>query len=231
MYAGLCTVLYTLFLSGLLLCAVPSSEYASIVLDSLRRRLVELPESASPPLSTFDAANTPNTTAGDAVEAAEAVEAVEAPVTPPAPAPAVPPPVREAALVPASAPAPSRIQVIVEVPHVYRGRFERAVGAVESDTGARLTVLGTNRDTGLCPILVTGPSDGVEAARERLHQACACALHPSCTVRPCHGLSRLCLCCCSALWLADLAGRHEQPHCGGSRGTTDCHRRLVHLCG
>lgn len=64
----------------------------------------------------------------------------------------------------------SALSVIVEVPHVYRGRFERAVSAVESDTGAHLTVLGSNRETGLCPIVVKGPIPAVDAARERLNQ-------------------------------------------------------------
>ncbi len=104
---------------------------------------------------------------GAAPPAAVAIVTVPVPTSTPAPAPA-----------PAPVPAAPRTQAIVEVPHVYRGRFERAVRAVESDTGARLTVLGTNRDTGLCPILVTGPPPAVDAARERLDQVHACARHP-----------------------------------------------------
>jgi hypothetical protein len=122
--------------------------------------------------------------------------------------------------------------VIVEVPYVYRGRFERAVSAVESDTGAHLTVLGSNRETGLCPILVKGPVPAVDAARERLNQVLVlpmdCSMH-------CYGNPSTGLVCvfffCFPCALTDLAGRHGQPHGGGTRGPLDCQKRLVYLCG
>ena len=60
---------------------------------------------------------------------------------------------------------------------MYRGRFERALCAVETDTGARITVLGTNRDTGLCPIVVAGRPPAVAAARERLEQVLPLSMH------------------------------------------------------
>ena len=209
-----------LFLFSLLLCAVPSSEYATVVLDSLQRRLAELPESAIPPSSPPGVADTRETRANHeevfatdseaepanqeeaattgptslSVQGRDGASGTDAtpfsPVTThqvhmpesgaasPAPVALSTGPVPTPAPAPAPVPSAPRTQAIVEVPHVYRGRFERAVRAVESDTGARLTVLGTNRDTGLCPILVTGPPPAVDAARERLDQVHAPAHHP-----------------------------------------------------
>lgn len=66
--------------------------------------------------------------------------------------------------------APFSGRVCVEVPEVYRARFERAVSTIEVDTGARITFLGSNRETKLLALSIVGVSEAVEQARARLNQ-------------------------------------------------------------
>ncbi len=71
------------------------------------------------------------------------------------------------------APAPTAAPVIrctLDIPEVYRGRFERAARGVEGDTGARVTFLGTNRESRLMTVSLAGQPEAVEDAKGRLQQ-------------------------------------------------------------
>ena len=69
-------------------------------------------------------------------------------------------------------PAPPARHAItsLELPEVYRNRFERAMGGIQTELGVRLTPLGSRREVKLFTLAVAGPAEGVAAAIERLQQ-------------------------------------------------------------
>lgn len=69
----------------------------------------------------------------------------------------------------------SHARVIFNLPHVYRGRFERRVKDIEKTILCRMVVLGTNTETGLCPVLLTGSSVHVHDAFRELKEVSAFA--------------------------------------------------------
>ena len=82
-------------------------------------------------------------------------------------------PVLEATMaVPSNGPAPPARHAItsLELPEVYRNRFERAMGGIQTELGVRLTPLGSRREVKLFTLAVAGPAEGVAAAVERLQQ-------------------------------------------------------------
>ena len=82
-------------------------------------------------------------------------------------------PVLEATMgVPSNGPAPPARHAItsLELPEVYRNRFERAMGGIQTELGVRLTPLGSRHEVKLFTLAVAGPAEGVAAAMERLQQ-------------------------------------------------------------
>ncbi len=69
----------------------------------------------------------------------------------------------------------SHARVVFNLPHVYRGRFERRVKDIEKTILCRMVVLGTNTETGLCPVLLTGSSVHVHDAFRELKEVSAFA--------------------------------------------------------
>jgi len=80
----------------------------------------------------------------------------------------------------------SHARVIFNLPHVYRGRFERRVKDIEKTILCRMVVLGTNTETGLCPVLLTGSSVHVHDAFRELKEvsAFACVFFLYCYEKP-----------------------------------------------
>jgi hypothetical protein len=130
------------------------TEYSSIVLESLNRRLLEIPT----PVSEVADVGAP------VVE--ERTCSAQTPQTSPFPAERVS---VTASAVPSTS-STSLHSIRMEMPAVYRKRIEQAGKAVETDTGVRVAVLGVNRASDLFSIHVSGVRTAVDAAQDRLNQ-------------------------------------------------------------
>jgi hypothetical protein len=62
------------------------------------------------------------------------------------------------------------VSISMDVPDVYRGRFERATAGVEAEHRVVIVWLGTNRETKLNTLRISGPPGAVDAARDALNK-------------------------------------------------------------
>jgi hypothetical protein len=148
------------FCRGLVTVPV-TTEYSTIVLESLNRRLLEI----STPVS--EVRETPADVGAPFVEErTERTCPAQAPQTCPFPAERVS---VTASAVPSTS-STSLHSIRMEMPAVYRKRIEQAGKAVETDTGVRVAVLGVNRASDLFSIHVSGVRTAVDAAQDRLNQ-------------------------------------------------------------